>query len=217
MQISCQFCNRGTTNNGANAMHEKHCKSNPNYVKFIRSPNAGLKKGNIPWNKALINDPRCKMSEATIQKLRALPNKGRASSKEKEEERIRKITLKARANNGGLRKGSGRGKKGWYKGYWCDSSWELAFVIYNLEHNILFTRNTEGFVYEFNGVIRKYFPDFIIDGCYYEIKGYFSEQNLQKINSFAHDLKIIDKNEIKNYLTYVENKYGKDFIKLYGE
>lgn len=27
-----------------------------------------------------------------------------------------------------------RGYKGWYKGIWCDSSWELAYVIFNLEH-----------------------------------------------------------------------------------
>jgi hypothetical protein len=27
---------------------------------------------------------------------------------------------------GGLREGSGRGKKGWYKGFYCRSTWELA-------------------------------------------------------------------------------------------
>lgn len=37
-------------------------------------------------------------------------------------------TMKAR-KLGGLRVGSGRGKKGWYKGIHCDSSWELAFVV----------------------------------------------------------------------------------------
>lgn len=25
-------------------------------------------------------------------------------------------------------------KHGWYKGFWCDSSWELAFVMYNIDH-----------------------------------------------------------------------------------
>jgi len=33
----------------------------------------------------------------------------------------------------GLTNWSGRGKKEWYNGYWCDGSWELTgFVIYNL-------------------------------------------------------------------------------------
>lgn len=47
----CQFCSRETTNPGANARHEIHCKSNPNYIKAIRSPKAGVKAGNVPWNK----------------------------------------------------------------------------------------------------------------------------------------------------------------------
>lgn len=114
-----------------------------------------------------------------------------------------------------MRQGSGRGKRGRYKGYWCDSSWELAFVIYNLEHKIDFKRNTQGFEYEFNGKIRKYYPDFIIDDCYYEIKGHLNEQGLAKINSFKHSIKVIDKKEISKYLSYAENKYGKDFVKLY--
>jgi hypothetical protein len=29
--------------------------------------------------------------------------------------------------SGGLKEGTSRGKSGWYKGYWCDSSYELAF------------------------------------------------------------------------------------------
>ena len=39
---------------------------------------------------------------------------------------------------GGKRHGSGRGKKGWYKGYYCDSTWELAWVIYQLDHGVKF-------------------------------------------------------------------------------
>jgi len=40
------------------------------------------------------------------------------------------------SGKGGKRIGSGRGKSGWYKGYWCDSSWELAYVIYNIDHDV---------------------------------------------------------------------------------
>ena len=57
-----------------------------------------------------------------------------------------------------------------YKGYWCDSSWELAYVIYNLEHNIKFERNKQGFEYEFENKKYKYYPDFILeDGTYVEV------------------------------------------------
>lgn len=119
---------------------------------------------------------------------------------------------------GGKRHGSGIGKKGWYKGYWCDSSWELAFVIYNLEHGIKFERNKQGFEYVFNGEKHKFYPDFILeDGTYVEIKGYMSDKNIEKIDSFSKKIVVLDKNKIKQYIIYVEDKYGKNFIEKYDK
>jgi hypothetical protein len=66
--------------------------------------------------------------------------------------------------SGGYRKGSGVGKGGWYKGYWCDSSYELAWVIFNIEQGNSFVRNTQEFEYIWKGKKRKYIPDFIING-----------------------------------------------------
>jgi hypothetical protein len=121
---------------------------------------------------------------------------------------------------GGLRSGSGRGKKGWYKGYFCDSTWELAYVIYNLEHGIPFSRNTKSFDYVFNGENKKYYPDFLLEtGEYVEVKGYYTKQFAAKTEQFPkeHTLIIYDKNGIKPYLNYVINKYGKDFCSLYDD
>ena len=117
--------------------------------------------------------------------------------------------------SGGLRQGAGRGKSGWYKNYWCDSSWELAWVIYNLDHNINFERNLEGFEYHYNNNIYKFFPDFKTKDGYVEIKGYLDEKNIQKITQFKHRIQIITKKEIQPYLKYVIEKYGSDFTKLY--
>ena len=74
---------------------------------------------------------------------------GKYSDEIKELERRNKISKSSKENrkSGGIRKGSGRGKKGTYKGYWCDSSYELAWVIYNIDKNIPFTRNSEKFKY----------------------------------------------------------------------
>lgn len=118
---------------------------------------------------------------------------------------------------GGYRKGSGRGKKGWYKGYYCDSSWELAFVIYNLEHNIKFERNTKKFNYVFKGKTLKYMPDWIIDGKYVEIKGYWSDQWQAKLDQFpkTETLKILYEKDMEKYIDYVKMKYGNNFIELY--
>lgn len=134
--------------------------------------------------------------------------------------RIEKIkkTAAERHSIGGLRKGSGRGKKGWYKGYYCDSTWELAYVIYNLEHGISFSRNTKSFDYVFNGERKKYYPDFLLEtGEYVEVKGYYTKQFEAKIEQFPkeHTLIIYDKTGIKPYLDYVINKYSKDYYKLY--
>jgi hypothetical protein len=117
---------------------------------------------------------------------------------------------------GGYRKNSGRGKQGWYKGYYCQSSWELAWVIYQLEHKINFRRNNQGFEYEFENKKYKFYPDFILDDDnYVEIKGYMTEKNKSKFLNFPHKLYIIGKNDIKQYIEYVQNKYGKNFINLY--
>lgn len=123
-----------------------------------------------------------------------------------------------RTNCGGYRENAGtnRGKAGWYKGYYCSSSWELAWVIYNLDHGISFKRNTEGFPYFFKKKSRLYYPDFRLpDGSYVEIKGYKTAQWEAKVAHFPHQLKVLYKKELIPILQYVENKFGKDFIRLY--
>ena len=127
-------------------------------------------------------------------------------------------TQSVKHTTGGKRHGAGRGKKGWYKGYYCDSSWELAIVIYWLEHNIQFKRNNGYFEYQFDGKIRKYYPDFLMsDGSFVEVKGYSSKQWQAKLKAFPKDktLLIYGKNEIMPIIQYVVDKYGKDYIKLY--
>ena len=157
------------------------------------------------------NNPYNKIKEGVIKSYK----EGNRAEVKNEEERRKKISLKMKEVGGGYRKGSGRGKKGRYKGFWCDSSWELAWVVYNLDNNIFFERNTEFFEYIYLGETHKYLPDFKIGKKYFEIKGYLTEQSICKINSFKGHLEIIDKYKIKPFLEYVINKYGKDFIKLY--
>jgi hypothetical protein len=212
------------------------CEKSPNSCEFKRKKDSLKKKGNFsgtpawkingfeykPWNKGKIgeysDEYRKKISESLIGK-----SKGVASLPEKEIERKKKISDTMRMNqlSGGLRKGSGRGKKGWYKGFWCDSSWELAWVIYNIDHNIYFERNIEGFEYIYNDKKRKYYPDFIVNGVYFEIKGRrnyekLDNENKEKISQFNKILNVLYEKDMKKYLDYVIQKYGKDFIKLYN-
>lgn len=215
------------------------CEKSPNSCEGKRKKDSEKKKGKfkgvpywsfsgrtlpiIPWNKGkkgiYSDEYRKKISDS----LKSVA-KGIASTPEKEKERKLKIstTMKKNPLSGGLRKGSGRGKKGWYKGYWCDSSWELAWVIYNIDNGIKFERNHSGFEYEYKNQKRKYYPDFIMLGTFYEIKGRRSfekmdEENKEKIRQFKNNLVILYEKEMKPYLNYVIDKYGKDFIKLYEQ
>ena len=116
---------------------------------------------------------------------------------------------------GGYRKNSGHGKMGWYKGYYCQSSWELAWVIYAIDNNIKFNRNTEGFEYNLNDKVKKYYPDFILeDGGYLEIKGW-GNYTFEKISQFPYKITVLYKKEIQPILEYVKKKYGNNFINLY--
>lgn len=126
-----------------------------------------------------------------------------------------KNALFRKKSPGGYRQGSGIGKSGWYKGYWCDSSWELAWIIFHLENNIHFIRNKEKFSYVFNRKKYNYIPDFIVNSEYIEIKGFSDKKTKEKINQFPHKLKILKKKEIKPFLEYVVQKHGKDFVSLY--
>lgn len=140
-------------------------------------------------------------------------------SEEKEKERRRKISETSKKNNksGGYRNGSGRGKKGTYKGFWCDSSYELAWVIYHLDNKIPIERNIEKFIYIYDGEEKNYIPDFKINNIYYEIKGYADDKVEFKLKYFPHNIKILFKEDLKYIFDYVIEKYGKNFISLYDE
>jgi hypothetical protein len=116
--------------------------------------------------------------------------------------------------SGGLREGSGKGKSGWYKGIWCDSSYELAWVIYQIEHNLPFKRNKRSFTYTWKGKERKYYPDFIQNEKIIEIKGFVNEQTLTKFKAID-GLIVLYKNDLEKEISYVVSKYGTDYITLY--
>jgi len=118
--------------------------------------------------------------------------------------------------SGGIKQGSVKNyKSGWYKGFWCDSSYELAYLIYCLENDIKIERNKEGFEYVFECKKHLFYPDFIVEGKYVEIKNFESDLTDAKISYFPHEIKVYYNDTIQPYLKYVKDKYGKKFIYLY--
>lgn len=205
--MDCQFCNKSLKNPGALKVHENSCKSNPNRVIRTRSPLAGQKKGNIPWNK----------NQKTEQPAWNKGHVGFFTGKTHSEESKLLISNAAKERGlGGYVRGSGRGKKGWYSGYFCDSSWELAYLVYHLDNGIEIKRNTEKRSYIWQETTRNYLPDFLVGDCLIEIKGYRTDQWEAKLEHNP-DVVVLYKNEMKLFLDYAINTYGKDFIKLYQQ
>jgi hypothetical protein len=122
-----------------------------------------------------------------------------------------------RRNYGGYIPGSGRGKKGWVRNVWCDSSWEAAFVVWHLDNGKNISRNEIRFTFVWNVKKKNYLPDFIVDGCLVEIKGYMTPLASAKI-ACVDSIKVIGKAEIQFFLDYAISSYGKNFAeKLYSE
>ena len=236
--LYCKYCGRHLSNEGALTIHEKSCKENPNKIKRVvkgwpkgksreKSPTKGkiwITNGNINkvvfpiefeeiylkegWTKGVNEEYRLNVSKTTT---------GKASTPEKEALRRKKIseTMSKNPNAGGYRKGSGRGKQGWYKGIYCDSSWELAFVYYHLENNLKIERCKETRKYIYNGKEHKYLPDFITKDGIFEIKGFSTKQSKEKSKQNS-DIKVLYYEDVKPYLEFVENRFGKKFYeKLY--
>lgn len=185
--LDCIFCGKTCKNKNSLAQHELRCKENSSRKNFDS------------LSRFVVMEPESNKAER-YQKCHG--------------------TLRSRIAIGDVsydNKIRCKYKFGTYQGYHCDSSWELAFVIYNIDHNIVFTRNTERFPYEHNGITHIYYPDFIIDGVYYEIKSYFDDRVYSKCRDFPVDktLIVLDKEKIQPYLDYCEETYGRDFVKMY--
>lgn len=127
--------------------------------------------------------------------------------------------MKEKYKNGSIHQSSSkRYRYGTYKGTHCDSSWELAFVMYMIDNNIAFIRNTkEWFTYTYKGKEHLFYPDFIVDGEYYEIKNYKSELTDTKIREFPKNKKlhVLYYSDMKKYLQYAKETYGENFTSLY--
>lgn len=162
------------------ASHVSHCDFNPN--KKIRIEN---------------------MRNSLIGK-----SKGVSLTKEGEERRRQRIseTMKKNPNAGGLREGSGRGIKTWYESpiagkVYLRSTYELEYAKWLDKNNIKWVGNKKFFEYEFEGKIKKYYPDFYLinENCFIETKGFKTTQDEAKWKQFPDKLKIL---------------FGKDLIAL---
>lgn len=224
--MNCIYCNRECKNKNSLVQHQIRCKNNPNRIKggnpdnFKNYLNKLKNKEVSVWNKGKskeTNDSIRKGSETlqkTIQRKREngeVISTGLASTKETEQIRRMKIsnTMKNNPKAGGLRYNSGRGKKGWYKGFYLRSTYELVYIIYNLDHNIKIKPCKKSYLYEYDGKQHRYYPDFELeDGTIIEIKGYMNEQTKAKIKSVTDKpIKVLFEKDLQYAFDYVKENY----------
>ena len=211
--------------NKCNALKQKNSNSviktfedgriiHPNFINYTKKGVVSLRKG-LTLTTSDIIKRQSQTYKKNIANGKIIPHfKGKKHSDE--------IILKMKLNpkTGGLRAGSGRGIQGWYKGYYCRSTWELAWLCYQLDNDIKVSACEENFEYMVDGKIHKYYPDFKIGDDFIEIKGYHNKIVQAKIDQFPKNLKLImieGKQNIKKYIDYAISNYGEKFwIKLYG-
>lgn len=230
--LYCKYCEKECKNLNSLKQHECRCKKNPNKIdlSYIKGNHTGHIKG-YKW---ITNDIEQKLVNSndlinylnkgwhlgmsikfkeTISKSLKGKSSGKASTPEKELERKQKISNSMKGNkNWMFNKHHGNAKQGWYHNIHCDSTWELAFLVYYIEHNLNIKRCDKQFDFYWENEIHKYIPDFITDEGIIEIKGRKNIKSVEKEKQFPN-IKVIDQNLIKPYLEYVINKYGEEFWK----
>lgn len=115
---------------------------------------------------------------------------------------------------GGFRVGSAKNYKyGTYKNISCDSSYELAFLVYCIDNGINIERNYDSFIYYIDMKPHKYTPDFKINSTYIELKNYMTESVRLKSKCIPPDLnyKLLFGKDIQICIDYCINTYGKNF------
>ena len=194
--------------------HKGNCSiANPNYVPFSKRENFDMSK--FAWSKGLTKETSESLKKLGESVSKATKNKPRPKLTKETKQKLSIVMKEKYGKN--PPKVAGRSKCGWYKGFYCRSSWELAYLIYHLEHNIKIESVSTGFKYVWEGYEHTYFPDFYLpdNDTYIEIKGYYSKQAIEKTKQFKGNLQLLRYNELKKYLDYTINKYGDNFISLY--
>lgn len=106
-----------------------------------------------------------------------------------------------------------------------DSSWELAYYIYLKDNCIPFEYHTISIPYIWNNKTHYYKVDFKVYDRLVEIKGdHILVKNVFKDDGRSqakyecmkeNDVLILMENDVKPYLKYVKDKYGKDYMKSF--
>ena len=120
----------------------------------------------------------------------------------------RKHSEGCKGHSGGYRENGGRSKFGYYKDIFCGSTYELAWVIWRLDHDLPVNR-FKGYL-EDKEIKLKYYPDFIEGNKIYEMKGYWTKKVDAKTDLAirkGYEIDVLYKDDLKECFEWVYEKY----------
>lgn len=134
---------------------------------------------------------------------------------DKTRERLRDKAL-ARIDRGEM---PSKGLKGYHNGIWFDSSWELAYYLWMIDVFGIEPKRNKTVFFDYigtDGVKRRTKPDFILpSGELIEIKGYPNIHTSAKFEATKNFVRYLFRKDLKEALSFVKAKYGKDFTKKF--
>lgn len=236
--------------NALNTHQKKHCKLllSPEKYEYERNHcyKMSLRSGEISKKKAEIR--RKEAEELWLRQQNKCEKCGKlmtikygsgrfcsracANSRHQSDEIIRKISNSIKTSQKFidsllLRPRTTKVISGRYKGVFCASTWELAYYVYCIDHNIKIERCKRTFDYKYNNEIHKYLPDWYLphSDTYVEIKGYNCFYDSKVVESKINAIKLlninyefIDDDSIDPYIDYCKETYGiKNLKYLYDD
>lgn len=221
--FECKFCGKSCKNLNSKAQHEIRCSENPN--RKVVDTSKFTTRGRTAWNKGLTKETSPQIQKQVIS-YRSNRDQGlhkdttganNSMSKPGARANLSKAMKKVYSIN--PPKAAGRGKHGKYQGIQCDSTWELAFLVYAIDHGYNIQRNTKRFGYMWDGSEHSYFPDFYMpdSDTYIEIKGHEDEKAREKHRQFKDNLIVLKKDDLKDVFAYISKTYGNNIEYLYDK
>lgn len=200
-----RFCGRSCSNSRKWTINDKLKKSisavnSIKVNKVINEKNTETNIGRIRLNKTVIG--YCKICGNEIKKSLYAKKKRIYCSKDCDiaDSKRRKGIC------GGYREKSGTVYSGYFYDIYCNSTWEMWYVAYCKFLKKDIKRNNKGFYYSCNkNIIRKYYPDFIVDNVLVEIKGGQDKLWPFKKESVPFNLIVLGKNEIKEVIKFCKS------------
>lgn len=212
----CKFCKKECYGILSLRAHERLCYNNPD--RALNNVEKGILKQSY-WNKGLTKEdhPSILKQSSNLKSYyhsHLGPFQGKHHSEETKS-KLSKYQIEYWHQDDNRRTFS---KSGWYDGVYFMSSWELAYYIYQRDHEHKIQRCNQRFKYLYKDKEHYYYPDFIVDDhIIVEIKGFETPLDILKYSTVPN-ICVIRGTDIYQYVEYVQTTYGvKDITDLYDK